>query len=415
MSGGKMALALLRTFSLTLVAVVGLACNSDERGAQRSGTKIVQPDNPDRESYRQACDDGDALACAELGMAFEKGAHVLVTDEQRAGELFEKARDGGVLDGCVGLGYCLSNGRCGVAKDERRAGELFEKACDGGNLRGCANLAWCFERGNCALRKDARSATELYDQACQGGDSAACKSLTAMISSEYRDAIKTVRDRPGKQHAKECLVGRMAACAALGDCFDYGGCEVAKDPQRAVVLYEYACRRGGAAACAALGDCFSDGGCGIAKDRERAGELYLQSCDGGDWRGCCGLGGCFRTGDCGFPQDAKCAADLPEGPYCYREICGNPRMEEAERARRLFAERCERDKPSRCVDLGYAYEYGVGGVRPNGDRAREAYKWACDHHYADGCGKLKQLRDYDAAIFRMTGLADPAGEGTNAK
>ena len=57
----------------------------------------------------------------------------------RAVGLFRQACDGGNILGCANLGVMYELGT-GVPKDRNRAARLYRKACDGGNSEACENL-----------------------------------------------------------------------------------------------------------------------------------------------------------------------------------------------------------------------------------------------------------------------------------
>ncbi|MCA9711439.1 MAG: sel1 repeat family protein, partial [Myxococcales bacterium] len=58
------------------------------------------------DSWRKACDGGDALGCANLGVLTERGQGT-TQDPAAAAQLFERGCDGGVAVGCEGLGRAV--------------------------------------------------------------------------------------------------------------------------------------------------------------------------------------------------------------------------------------------------------------------------------------------------------------------
>ncbi len=71
----------------------------------------------DAESLRVDCDDGDAIACYELGVMYQSGEGA-TQDFAHAASLYEQACDGGEMRGCTNLGFA-------------RAASLYQQACDG--------------------------------------------------------------------------------------------------------------------------------------------------------------------------------------------------------------------------------------------------------------------------------------------
>ena len=99
--------------------------------------------------YQKACDGGDALGCALLGIKYDS----------------EEATFTGLRFSRRGIG-------------------LYQKACDGNNAAGCRNLAEAYRYGGGGLPKDPGRAIALYQKACDNGDQA-CPT-TEICRSERR-------------------------------------------------------------------------------------------------------------------------------------------------------------------------------------------------------------------------------------
>lgn len=89
-------------------------------------------------SWGTSCGDGDARACAYLGMLFQSGL-LVIPNAQRAAFFYQKACDADIAMGCGQLG-ALHLHRRGVTANDTTAAGLLQRACDGGFASGCVNL-----------------------------------------------------------------------------------------------------------------------------------------------------------------------------------------------------------------------------------------------------------------------------------
>lgn len=114
-------------------------------------------------------------------------------DYAAAAALFQQACNDGHATGCFNLGVLYDNGR-GVAKDETRAAGLYQQACTGGDATGCTNLGVDYERGEGVAKNTAR-ALQLYRRA-----------LSLHPSSELADRIRAsiifLSAAPARQKSK---------------------------------------------------------------------------------------------------------------------------------------------------------------------------------------------------------------------
>jgi TPR repeat protein len=154
----------------------------------------------------QACEAGNAEACANTGSRIFLGREGRSKDEARGAALLKKACELGSAFGCEIYGRALDDGR-GVPKDVPAANSAFTKACDmkaGGGCRslglnlpvrdpkritllekacelddglGCIGIAAAYLHGDQGKRKDVAKAKTLLQKACTLGQKTACEKL----------------------------------------------------------------------------------------------------------------------------------------------------------------------------------------------------------------------------------------------
>ena len=99
--------------------------NAYNKGNYKQATKF----------YKQACDDGFAESCTNLGVLYDSGRGVKQNYTQAA-KLYEQACDGDDAVGCFNLGVSYYNGQ-GKKQNFSTAKKYFGKACDLGEQQGC--------------------------------------------------------------------------------------------------------------------------------------------------------------------------------------------------------------------------------------------------------------------------------------
>jgi hypothetical protein len=161
----------------------------------------------DAESLRRSCEDGNAVACSNLGNMYYGGEGV-TRDLARAASLYQQACDGGSEEGCSNLGVLYENGE-GVPQDFARAASLYQQACDGGSGEGCSNLGLSYENGE-GVPQDFARAASLYQQACDGGSALGCFNL----GLSYEKGLGVTRDlaRAASLFREACDGGVAVAC-----------------------------------------------------------------------------------------------------------------------------------------------------------------------------------------------------------
>lgn len=152
--------------------------------------------------FKNACDKGNPLGCANLGTMYVSGRGV-EKKPKRAIELFQKACDDDCVYGCTQLGLQFAVGEV-VEQDFSKAVKLFDKACEtvnmkagaarflnlpgrpGGKndrvendeaaLRACQYLGLFYKDGK-GVEKSHVKSQDYYMKACWGGWQAACSSV----------------------------------------------------------------------------------------------------------------------------------------------------------------------------------------------------------------------------------------------
>jgi TPR repeat protein len=258
---------------------------------QQAGQRLELPVKPcrddDKDARRciQACDEGDAGSCTNLGLMYAAGRAGLTKDEARAAALYQRACDGGNKRGCTNLGRMYETGRGGLPTDEVRALALLKGACEAGDAPGCTGLGRMYETGRGGLPKDEARAVALYQSACGAGAAVGCNDLGVMYLNG-RGGLTKDETRAATLYERACSAGNAVACSNLGVMYVNGRGGLPKDEVRAVGLYQRGCDTGEAPGCVNLGRMYETGRGGLRKDEARATTLYQRACDGGNLIAC---------------------------------------------------------------------------------------------------------------------------------
>ena len=174
-------------------------------------------------AYEQACDDGNPLACTNLGFIYQS------FDVDAARRLYKRACDGSRCSGrnnlgCVNLGRLYRDG-IGVKADPERAIGIFREVCDRSPIgtedaehiaRACssAGTTWIFTEG---IAHDIPRALGLLEKGCAAGDTFGCFNLGVLY--EYGTEVPQDKARAAGYYKRACDRGDAEACqrgAALG-------------------------------------------------------------------------------------------------------------------------------------------------------------------------------------------------------
>jgi len=160
-------------FAIVSALALGvLSCLALLRGGAPSSAQGAASN--DLETFVQGCEQGDAVACNNLGVIYEHGYGV-TPDARTAFRAFERACLGGSPDGCGNLGVLYERGE-GTAADLSEAVRLYEQACNTGAALGCSNLGALYAHGK-GVARDATRARGLFALACDTGSAAGCSNL----------------------------------------------------------------------------------------------------------------------------------------------------------------------------------------------------------------------------------------------
>ncbi len=182
-----------------------------------------------------------------------------------------------------------------------------------------------------------------YEGSCRAGIASGCFRQAWTLWSRNRG---TDRDRALEVYQTACRAGSAEACA-------YGGLrlmDMAGRGQDAVALLERACELGSAGGCTTFAFLYATGKL-VGKDDRRATALYVKGCELGDARGCYNVG---------------LMAD--EGRGTARDLS---------RAVAKYSEACDSGSSTACTNLGFHYENGRG-VKKDGPRAFALYQRGCE-------------------------------------
>ncbi len=239
---------------------------------------------------------------------------------------------------------------------------------------------------------------------------------------------------PGDQKdcAAQCTAGERGSCHALGRLYVAGAPGLAKDPKRALELFdkacglehgggcsdlgiallsseagapdpkraaasfERACKLGEANGCFNLANLYYDG-VGVDADKAQAITLYEQACNAGKAAGCINLGAAYDDGE-GVPEDKTkafslfkraCEGDEPIGcsNLAFMFAKGSGTAVDQAQAARFYERGCTLGNAQACEYIGTRYLDG-NGVEQNAERGRALLKQACDGGSQTACTTL---------------------------
>lgn len=182
-----------------------------------------------------------------------------------------------------------------------------------------------------------------YEKSCRDGIPSGCFRQAWTLWTRNRGAD---RDRALEIYQTACRAGSAEACA-------YGGfrlMEAANRGRDGVALLERSCELGSAGGCTTFAFLYATGKL-VKRDDRRATALYVKGCDLGDARGCYNVG---------------LMAD--EGRGTARDVS---------RAVAMYAQACDSGSSTACTNLGFHYENG-SGVRKDSVRAFALYQRGCE-------------------------------------
>lgn len=292
-----------------------------------------------------------------VGLKFAQESRGLIDDVMRATSIFERACELGNARACNNLGVHYERG-FGVERDEGRAVELYEQACDDPSKIGCVNFASVLERTG----KPAR-AGQIFEGECERGVVVACHRLALSI-----EAVEQAR--AAELYEGACGASHMPACSRFAEVLRRRG--DVEDARRAVRYDKAACKAGEAMSCRELGVAYELGR-GAPKDEAIARGFYKTACDRSDPNGCARLG-VFVARGIGGARDEVQAIKLLAVACQYEEMLGCTTLgamasyqplasKAAEALYGTFERDCEQGKASACAMQGDLLIRGIGAAR----------------------------------------------------
>ncbi len=187
------------------------------------------------------------------------------------------------------------------------------------------------------------------------------------VTAERQECVEcALRQRPDstdpstlpqaeEQFGRWCAEGDSRSCSVLGVMYEFGR-GVARDEQKAVVLYTRACRDNNARACVSLGRMMELGTAARA-DIAGATTMYDSACRSGDQEGCVAFA---------------------------RMLFGEGALK---RSANILKRGCRTGHAPACEALGVMAEQGRG-VAKNARRAQKLFRRACKGGSTQACARL---------------------------
>jgi len=171
----------------------------------KHGRGVAQSDEEAVQWYRKAADQGHAGAQCNLGLMLDEGRGVAQSDEE-AVQWYRKAADQGNAEAQCNLGLMLDEGR-GVARSNEEAVEWYSKAADQGHAGAQCNLGSMFLKGRGVARSN-EEAVEWYSKAADQGCAVAQLNLGLMLANgrgvaqSDKEAVEWYRKAADQGHAQ---------------------------------------------------------------------------------------------------------------------------------------------------------------------------------------------------------------------
>ena len=321
---------------------------------------VSQPPPPPQ---KQRCDDGDAVACLELGLLLEGGERVEV-DLPGATAAFEKACDLKSFAACTKLGMRLMID----AKAEVKARGHFALACTAGDGAGCERLGALHEAD------DKAKALTFYQKACSAGDAPGCSAWGRLVVETDNSFGVALFDHACDRHWKPACALRdkwrveaevAVATPSVGVDVSAKANVTAKAKARAKVEVEVELPE-----------------CTMATSEEAC----VTACEGKDARAC-RIAGVMRAYG---SAEASAAIDLFTRAVALGDVRANVHwglMLEGKAALDRFTIGCDADDQLACTHLGRLE------LKTDAPTARLRFETACDRGEPQGCFQLGRFWD----------------------
>jgi TPR repeat protein len=229
------------------------------------------------EQWLALCAAEDALACKDVGIAYDNGdgtAH----DYEKAVSFYDKGCALGSEESCAFFGDMLRHGK-GHPMDVKRAFHLFERSCANGSMWGCRELANMFELGEVA-QQDRIRAFSMYERLCDQGELQSCSAIAGDAMNRFEkngfDAgdARTIRNGFGAA----CAGGYAQACNTLGTYYERVIRPRLSGEKIAFRYYSMACQLNYAVACRNVAVYYEFGAGELPVEQMLADEFHEKAC-----------------------------------------------------------------------------------------------------------------------------------------
>lgn len=232
----------------------------------------------------QACDQGDAEACATIGERhYDVGKEQDDPDEvTRSLPYFEKACDLGKGLACSRLGYVYATGLGDTEEDYPLSQKYYQMACDLGRNAGCMNFSMKRSLGH-IYPPSGEDPDKLTLSKCEKGNPDSCYEVAAAYLG--REPLHEFAAKAAPYLEQSCRGGHGQACVELAY-LHKEGLGVAYDLDLVQLYREKSCAAGNVAGCNCLGWDHRKGKEGAPKDEHQSQMYFKKACDLG-WDSAC--------------------------------------------------------------------------------------------------------------------------------
>jgi uncharacterized protein len=199
--------SLLLTNAAILLIGVGLTLGLSPEEFVDEVAPVIERHPLALELYADACTAGDATACNNLGVSYQRG-YGTDADDGKALPIFARACRAGSPDGCNNQAALLE--QAWDHGDIEPIRELYERACTHGAGLGCSNLGALYAKGLGVARDRAR-ARGLFERACQAGVGIGCENLVELEARAHRRGASAARSAVGAGSGGEQRVAGSGA------------------------------------------------------------------------------------------------------------------------------------------------------------------------------------------------------------
>ena len=337
------------------------------------------------------CPPAAAAACDEWGDMLLRGEEI---DLVGAAAAFERACDGGQAVACAALGLQKQDGR-GVARDVAEAKRLYDRACAEGEGIGCFNLALLIASGAGetpdleAAKPWFDLAKQHYERSCEASDLQWCLNLGVLHESGFgvpRNPVKSA-----EIYKAACDAGHGDSCTNLALQMDRGD-GIAADSSAALALLESNCGDDSPLSCGALAQMLARA---QPPDSARILSLVNRACLDGVGHACAAQAGMYALGEL-VPVDftrvsllERRACDLGVSNACLVEAEVAFKAQDYATSAEFFEKACFIGDAQACGMVAGHYTLGKGVGRDQ-ERADRLMRSSCVMGYPGACVEMLQ-------------------------